>query len=370
MLAAVEFSGRLASIPASDLFQWAKNDRRTGALVVRRSSREKRLYFQEGQLVAAFSDNPAEFYGQYLMLNGHVSEADLVRALALAAETGRRLGSVLVELGVLSTETVRTTLRDHIQDVTLDLFLWDRGVFFFEASEPPREAIPAEPLDSLFLAMEGARWVDEYRRVRQLLPHNDVILRRHGAAEVPPGDLAPLELWIWSKVNGKRTLAQLHGAVGGSFFRFLAAALSLCVREVLDIADMQQARQSSTRELSLADLLVDEAQQRDSSGEEETTPVPMATLEKMVPLWIAGRLPSDQRRSFYARCDGTTRLKELLGANRRAELDQLFVAMGRGVLALLPAPLSQLEAAADRQKAPAESRWWRRLLPGGTEGKS
>jgi len=33
----MEFSGRLAAFPMGDLLQWAKNERRTGALVVRRS---------------------------------------------------------------------------------------------------------------------------------------------------------------------------------------------------------------------------------------------------------------------------------------------------------------------------------------------
>ena len=68
----MEFSGRLAAFPMADLLQWAKNEACTGALVIRRSQREKRIYFNAGDVVGCLSNDPAEFYGQYLLLHGHL----------------------------------------------------------------------------------------------------------------------------------------------------------------------------------------------------------------------------------------------------------------------------------------------------------
>ena len=60
----MELSGRLVSFPINELLTWAVNDRRTGSLVLRRSSREKRIYFRDGEIVACLSDSTEEFYGQ------------------------------------------------------------------------------------------------------------------------------------------------------------------------------------------------------------------------------------------------------------------------------------------------------------------
>lgn len=359
----LEFSGRLTAIPPSDLFQWARNDRRTGALVLRRSSREKRLFFVSGDLVGATSDDPAEFYGQYLLLNGHVGEEELVQALTYCAEKGKRLGSALVELNLLGVEQVRKTLHDHIQDLTLDVFLWDRGLFFFEAGEAPKEDIVPEPVDSLFVAMEGSRWLDEYRRIRRVFPHDEVVLARRPGAVEPPG-LTPLEAWIFQKVNGERTLAKLHAAIGGAYFRFLEAALRLSVSELLDIEAVAERVDSRTRELSLQDLLADQARERVSSRHDDG--VPIRLLETMYPMWIGEALPGAQKENFFTRCDGTRMLKQALSPHdRKGDLDLFFVALSRGVIALLPAPVRDLEQVADERKTPPEKRWWRRVLPSG-----
>ena len=57
----MEFSGRLASFPIAELLTWAANDRRTGALVLRRTSREKRIYFEGGEIVACLTDSTTEY---------------------------------------------------------------------------------------------------------------------------------------------------------------------------------------------------------------------------------------------------------------------------------------------------------------------
>src|SRR5262245_15183245 len=129
----MEFSGRLAAFPPGDLLQWARNDRRTGALVVRRTDREKRVYFSAGDVVGCLSTNPDEFYGQYLLVNGHLDQRQLLAALSQCTSTGRRLGAVLLDQGLLSPEAVQQTLRRQIEDLVCDLFLWERGVFYFRS---------------------------------------------------------------------------------------------------------------------------------------------------------------------------------------------------------------------------------------------
>lgn len=358
----MEFSGRLTAFPPGDLLQWARNDRRTGALVVRRSSREKRISFRDGKVVSCLSDDPAEFYGQHLLLNGFVSEKDLIRALTHCGRSGQRLGLALQELAILTGDAVQQTLRSHIQDLVCDLFLWNRGVFYFEAEVPQDEEIGPLPVDTLHLSMEGVRWADEHERIRRVFIHDEIVLRRR--PEASDRRLSPLEQWILGKVNDRRTLAQLYRATGGSYFRFLQGALALCVREVLDIAEVPpQLSVATTHEINLYDLMREQASEEQVLAMHRRTTVPMAALENLVPLWVGPPPAAEPGAGLAARCAGQLRLLDILPEDASRELDLLLQGLREGRVALLPAPLDELEAAAERGASP---RWWRQLFSGGS----
>ncbi|MFP5287664.1 MAG: DUF4388 domain-containing protein, partial [Thermoanaerobaculia bacterium] len=229
----MDFSGRLAAFPVSDLLQWAQTERCTGALVIRRSQREKRIYFHAGEVVGCLSDDPAEYYGQHLLLHGYLKEDQLFQAISLATSRGIRLGAAILELGLLDPGTVQRTLRAQIEEVLCDLFLWERGIFYFYAEMPQEEDILPEPINVMGLILEGTRWKDEIVRIRRVLVHDDMVLRR---GELFPGGegLAPVQQRTVKAVDGRKTLGDLYQTVRGSYFRFLEGAFRLCVERVLD----------------------------------------------------------------------------------------------------------------------------------------
>jgi hypothetical protein len=364
----MEFSGRLAAFPPGDLLQWARNDRRTGALVVRRSDREKRVYFHGGEVVGCLSTDPAEYYGQHLLLNGHLDQGQLVRALSQCNRTGQRLGSALLELGYLGPEEIQQTLRRQIEDLVCDLFLWSRGLFYFESEMPPEEEILPEPIHTLGLAIEGARWVDEYERMRRVLVHDGVLLAR--GPRWPGENLAPLKARIAAAIDGERTLGDLYKVIRGSQFRFLEGAFQLCIGSVLDIASVGEEAESGTHEVSVYDLLLEQATEEQVLVAHRHMAVPLELLERSVPVWVGeptegekGRMPA-RARDFYIRFDGATSLGDAFSPDPRErghEMDLLLLQLQKGRLALLPAPLEQLELEAEQRGEPPLKRWWRRL---------
>lgn len=365
----MEFSGRLAAFPPGDLLQWARNDRRTGALVVRRTDREKRIYFHAGDVVGCLSTNPDEYYGQYLLLNGHLDERQLLRALSECTKSGRRLGAVLLDQGLLTPEAVQQTLRRQIEDLVCDLFLWERGVFYFRSEMPPEEEILPEPIDTIGLAMQGARWVDELTRIRRVLVHDNVVLAR--GARWPGEGISPLEQRVAEAVDGESTLGEVCRAIRGSTFRLLEAAFRLCVGSVLDIASVGEDADRSTHEMSLHDVLLEQATEEQVLVARRHMAVPLDLVERCFPVWVGeptaeerGRMPA-RARDFYARFDGRTSLGDAFSTDARQrgrELDLLLLQLQKGRLALLPAPLDRLEREADERGEPPLKRWWRRIV--------
>ena len=367
----MEFSGRLASFPLADLLTWAHNDRRSGALVVRRSGAEKRVYFRDGDVAACLSNDPAEFYGQYLLAQGEVGEEGLVRALRLCQREGVLLGSALARLGLLSGGRVLETLRFHVEDQVCELFLWKAGIFYFTNETVPEAQILPEPLGAAALAFEGSRRADEHARIRRLFVHDNIVLRR-GERDAPQS--TALERRILGQVNGERSLIELYNEVRGSWFRFLEASYRLTVAGALDIEDVHEPADSGSTELHLADLLLEQVAEERAVMFRQHLSLPFDAIEHCFPVRVQRPDELDESkwtgglRDFLARIDGRTDLAHLFAAvapeERAAYMDRLVLEIREGHLALLPEPVDRLERSAgepsgERGKGGGLARWWR-----------
>jgi len=361
----MEFSGRLASFPIAELLTWAANDRRTGSLVLRRTSREKRIYFEQGEIVACLTDSTTEFYGQHLLLDGHLTPSTLTRCLVQCQEEGKRLGAVLVEEGILAREVVERTLAEQLEDLVRDIFLWDHGIFFFLADQPPEEDILAEPINTLALVLDGTRWIDELNRLRETFRHDNLFLRR--TREEEPDGLNPRAATIYRNLKSAMTIGRLYKLVGGSYFRFLVEASILRTHGVVKVLDQGKETPKSTHELPLSNLLLEQAAEEQMSHARRAA-IPFDVVEHMVPIWAIqpdeDTWPSlsESERSFLTKVDGHRRLGELLSEDRdiRAqEAELLIVRLRKGAMALIPRPGEVLEAEADKHGMPEKNRWWR-----------
>jgi hypothetical protein len=353
----MEFTGRLAAFPASSLLQWAWQEHATGTLVVRRSSAEKRVGLRRGRVVECRSNQPRELFGRFLLDHDRVTVEQVSGALALGRERGLPLGRALLEGGALSEEAIVGLLRRWMSEAIQDLFLWSRGVFYFDEHEPRSSPLEIE-LDVRELALEGTHWFDEHARLRKLLPDDGVVL---GRGQAWPGVmLEPFEERIAKSVTAETTLGALRGAVGGVDYPFLVAVQRLINAGVLTIERHQPVDLDASHELRVADVLLElEAQEGGVKVRGERAIVPMDVFEGLVPLWI--QPPEDAEiaelanplRSFLAGFDGRTTLRRLLAADQEAQADQidlLLLQLRKRAIVLLPANLDEIE---------------RRLPPGG-----
>jgi hypothetical protein len=362
----MEFSGRLTSVSLADLLQWTSNDRKTGSLVFRTGSRHKEVHFERGQIVGASTDDPREFFGQFLLLEGYLAEDQLMEALTWCQDNRRRLGAGLVELGILGEEEAQHALRRQIEDTVCDLFLWDHGVFYFaEELLPHAEILLPQPIHTVGLAMEGARWQDEHERIRRIFVHDAVALKQGRLWPGEPGD--PRQNRILSSLETRLTLEEMYEHVKGSRFRFLETAFDLTVREVLDIDSVGEAASGTSTELRILDLLMDQAAEEEVLFSRRHLSIPLDVLDRFYPVWMETEetpedLPPDAR-ALCRRMDGDTSLRELVledGGDRERRMETILLELRKGNLALLPRPVSEIESTGKKS-------WlgWLRSMVGG-----
>lgn len=346
----MEFTGRLAAFPAANLLQWAAQERATGTLVVRRSTSEKRLGLRGGRVIECRSNQPRELFGRFLLDHDRVGVDDLSRALALGRERGLPLGRALAESGLLPEEAILSLLRRWMTESVRDLFLWSRGVFYFEDHSPRSAPLEIE-LEARELILEGTQWIDDHARLRKRLPDDGVVLRP-GAAW--PGEmLPPFEARIARAAAPESDLGNLRGAVGGVDFPFLDAVGRLVAAGVLVIDRHLPVDLQTSRELRIADVLLElENQEGSVKVRGERAVVPMDVFEGLVPVWIQP-LPDSETvelapvlRQFLEGFDGRATLRRLLAGDEETQGDQidlLLVHLRRRSVVLLPAGLDEIE---------------------------
>jgi hypothetical protein len=340
----MQLSGLLTTFPPADLLQWAHNDQATGTLVLRRSSREKRVLFRRGKVVGCLSNERFDFYGQHLLAHGYISEPELLVALSECEERGGlRLGQALLRLELLDEETVMETLAEQTRQAVIDIFLWPRGVFFLLEDEPPAPELEIPGIDPVGLVLEGVHQIDEVNRIRQRLPHDSVVLRK--GPRWPGQELSPLGRRIVGVFRGDMTLRDLHESAGGAQFTFLAETDRLLGAGVFAVDRLGEPA-AETQSLSLLDLMLDRVQEERQATVGATVSMPLAVLGQLYPLWLDLGNPSAESelaavRQLSKGLDGSRKLGQLLSGDpgaREEQLEWLWLCIGNRELVLLPAP--------------------------------
>lgn len=372
MCAVMDFSGRLTSFPVPDLLQWATNERRTGALVLRRSRREKWVSFHEGRIVGALSDDPAEFYGRYLLLYDLIDQPALLKVLGYSKENQVRLGKALCDLEILSEQQVMETLKGHIQDTVCDLFLWKHGIFYFRDEPPASSALAPSDIDTLGVLMEGGRWADEFERFREVLVHDHLLLIE--GPSWPGEDLRPVQKKIVDLVDGESLLADVRDSLRGPMFRIYEATYGLVRDGVIRVEEIEGApKGASTEELDLYDVLFEQAAEDRVLKSAKTLSLTGGLVETFYPVWVGKPVAeatgerTDTEVAFLVSLNGRLPLLDLLAQEsdlRQEQYELLMREIKSHNVALLPGPAEDLiEEPADEPSAPESllKRWWRRL---------
>ena len=168
---------------------------------------QKKIYFRDGVVVAAASENPKEFLGYFLVGWNYIAEDELKELLDMQERHGALLGELLVIIGRLSREELRTVLQAKSEECIFEVFLWDEGDFRFIDNILPNKKF--EPLDLPvdMVVMEGVRRQDEWSRSRKVITDDRCIPKIARAIDVQ--GLAPRELSILGEINGSNTIEEI-----------------------------------------------------------------------------------------------------------------------------------------------------------------
>ncbi len=244
--------GPLRELGIHDVFQLLDLSRKTGTLVVYSELRDNEgtVLFENGKIVsAAIKSNPHRL-GDLLVRSGRLTDADMAMARA-AQESGdrRRLGEILVALGLVTPKEIERQMRLQIEAVVFELMSWREGLFRFEDGRLTEEALhdASVPLSTESLLMEGARRIDEWSRIAHRVPNLSVIPELSPADVDHPAllDLLPSEWQVLAMIDGANDLRAIAAAVAMSDFEVARIVYGLVSTGVITLRVPERASRPS-----------------------------------------------------------------------------------------------------------------------------
>lgn len=239
----MSLSGNLKTVAFPDILQLLATGKKTGILECKTSARQKEVAFKDGNIIFASSVNSSEdLLGNMLLKRGKISKSDLERAITLHKQTGRQLGTTLIDMNLFDKEEIAACLKMQIEEIVYNLFSWKEGTFAFLENAAPKNAPFLIELSTMNVLMEGTRRIDEWIEIQKVLPPDDVLLRMCKSPKTPQEEivLSVDEYRVLSLINGERTVPQLIDVSPMGEFVTCRSVYSLIVNGLVEVAGRRE----------------------------------------------------------------------------------------------------------------------------------
>jgi hypothetical protein len=247
----VSWTGKLEEISVPELLHTIAWGEKTGKLLLTRQDAEGLIVFRSGRIVYAASNSPREVLGNILLCRRLISAETLLAALEKQNRSpkARLLGGVLIDMGAISVATLEAVVREQVEKVIAEMFLWQAGFFRFDAVEIPETgALDVEARDFVLhrgfkteqVVLEVVKRVDEARRRREEYLTATRSGRPHAPGETPRQDAETV-----AAERPAATLSDIMAEVrsptlrGEATLKILRYAARVVARAVLFVPDEQ-----------------------------------------------------------------------------------------------------------------------------------
>jgi hypothetical protein len=164
--AGASLDGRIGSEGIVDVLVRLCRAGETGVLHASRGSLERTFHLREGRCVFATSNSIDDGLVAHLLRRGVISIRDREET-ARRLLSNKRVGTILLEMGVLNEHDLREMVREQLTEVVCDTFRWEDGEFSFLPGDLPTVEDIVLEMSIEDLVSEGIRRVTSWPRVSE-----------------------------------------------------------------------------------------------------------------------------------------------------------------------------------------------------------
>ena len=203
--------GFISEVPFLFFLYAVYANKANGVGAIKANGISKNLIFQDGRLIRAATNRKEERIGNIIIQRESLTPTTLDMLVDDAAEQGKKIGQYLVEKGLLSLDALQEILSQQMEQILVDIILWQRGYFYFLERPIGKELIVNyDPLNLARVATDKGLSLEEFR---SKIPNRKLIFRPSPYAETRQEKiqqrLTDTHKFIFSLIDGTRNIEQL-----------------------------------------------------------------------------------------------------------------------------------------------------------------
>ena len=202
--------GNLGLHRLSDVLFGIQRQGKTGELEIQTASAATRICFKKGDLILPASKQGDYSVGEILVGTGRITQDQYRRSLEMAVKTGKRQGTILVEMGYITASEMAEGIYSQAEKTIRDLFSLSQGRFTFNDGSLPESGVVALKLNVESLVYHGVKAIGDTDRIVNGCPPLDSVLyslvEPHRRAKTL---LSEDDKRILSLINGIRTVRDI-----------------------------------------------------------------------------------------------------------------------------------------------------------------
>lgn len=260
-------TGNIKDFSFPKILVYLNRYRKTGALTINTPTFTKKVYLNKGNIIFASSTAEDDRLGETLIKIRKITVDQYDRSVELLKSTGKRQGTILVELGYLTPQDLVWSVKYQVKEIIHSLFQIEDAEFEFEEEEiPSNEAITLQ-MRMGNIIHEGVRSMKNFTRIVKDMPDMNSRLRLNEDSVTLFQEmvLSPRDKHILSMVDGKRTINEIiNSSLEGSF----SALETLYILYVIGVLTEQKEKIEEARKtVSLEEILATVPEEK---GEQES----------------------------------------------------------------------------------------------------
>ena len=311
--------GDLAVMSFADLAQWLGDRKLSGRLHVVHDTRAMDFDIQDGMVVRASSNDPSDYFGQFLIHYGLITEDQLQPAFQTQRETSVLLGRILVMIGAVPEEQIIQILRVKFSENMLLGFGWTEGHFDFRTGVIPTKKPAIEvAVPIVDIHREGVRREEVVRNFERLVPNWQCRLRVLEGQPIPTFSTTSMRSRILALARQQLSIESIALELHATRHQLAARILQLLEAGLVEI---QKPLGQPPPPLPPPDIPLSEQLKRDLAVASSSIPVlainlPLSNLE--LPL-------TAKQRYLLARVDGQRTVQAIIQVSPMKETEALVI---------------------------------------------
>ncbi len=235
----MKLEGSLDAFSLPDIFQLLSFTKKSGGLHLRRAATHGCVYFRDGAVTSATSDDGRQALARRLVGSSAVDDDALSAAVERAATEGVGIGRALADASAIDAELLRAMVSEQAVDAVFDFLRWADGDFSFSIDEPSPDEIGVQ-LGVEELVNDARSRLESWEHACQVIPSPDTVLVVPVSVNDDP-QLSKGEWALLALVDGRRSVADLVSLAGRGDFAVVSALAAMVERGLLTVRSEESA---------------------------------------------------------------------------------------------------------------------------------